>query len=201
MTATRPLLAAGLSTLALLGQAPPASRPGGAPAAPVQAAQGLRPAEAFQARIGQPVGEVQFTDLDGKVWSLSALRGKVVYLNVWFTGCPPCVMEIPDLNAVHARFGSHPDLVMLALAYDDEPKVRAFLKTRPFQFPVACIPFPALKLLAMSGSSVAYPTHLILDREGNLAVASTGRSEQISRELAFSLSQVLETQAGPSTGR
>jgi thiol-disulfide isomerase/thioredoxin len=201
MISIRHLLAAGLSTLALLGQAPPASKSEGAPAAPVQAPQGLRPAEGFQARIGQPVGEVQFTDLAGKAWSLSALRGKVVYLNVWFTGCPPCVKEIPDLNALHDRLGSHPDLVMLALAYDDELKVREFLKTRPFQFPVACIPFAALKQLAMSGSSVAFPTHLILDRQGNLAVASTGGSSQISQQLAFSLSQVLGAQAGPSTGR
>jgi len=111
------------------------------------------------------------------------------------------VKEIPDLNALHARLGSHPDLVMLALAYDDELKVREFLKTRPFQFPVVCIPFAALKQLAMSGSSVAFPTHLILDRQGNLAVASTGGSPQISQQLAFSLSQVLEAQAGPPTGR
>ncbi|WP_243316891.1 TlpA family protein disulfide reductase [Geothrix paludis] len=201
MTSARLLLAAALSTLALLGQAPPASKPEGASAPTVQAPQGLRPAEAFKARIGQPVADVQFSDLEGKAWSLAALRGKVVYLNVWFTGCPPCVKEIPDLNALHAKLGSHPDLVMLALAYDDESKVRAFLKTRPFQFPVACIPFAALKQLAMSGSSVAFPTHLILDRQGNLAVASTGGSEQISRDLAFSLGQVLGAPASPSTGR
>jgi peroxiredoxin len=201
MTSTRLLLAAGLSTLALLGQAPPASTPAGASVATVQAPQGLRTADGFKARIGQPVADVQFADLQGKAWSLSALRGKVVYLNVWFTGCPPCVKEIPDLNAIHAQFGSHPDLVMLALAYDDESKVREFLKTRPFQFPVACIPFAALKQLAMSGSSVAFPTHLILDRQGNLAVASTGGSGQISRDLAFSLGQVLGTSASPSAGR
>ncbi|WP_257312196.1 TlpA family protein disulfide reductase [Geothrix fuzhouensis] len=201
MTSTRLLLAAGLSTLGLLGQAPAASKPEGASAATAQAPQGLRSAEALEARIGQPVADVQFADLEGKAWSLSALRGKVVYLNVWFTGCPPCVKEIPDLNALHARFGSHPDLVMLALTYDDESKVREFLKTRPFQFPVACIPFAALKQLAMSGSSVVFPTHLILDRQGNLAVASTGGSEQISRNLAFSLGQVLGAPASPSAGR
>lgn len=185
----------------LLAQAPPASAPKPAPVEAAPAPQGLRPAEAFKARIGQPVPEVAFTDLEGRAWSLGALRGKVVYLNVWFTGCPPCVKEIPDLNALHARFGANPDLVMLALAYDDEAKVRAFLKTRPFQFPVACIPFAALKQLAMSGSTVAFPTHLILDRQGNLAVASTGGSDQISRDLAYSLGQVLGTPAGSSVGR
>ena len=153
---------------------------------------GLLPAESFSSWTGQPAAAVIFRDLQGKEWSTSALIGKVVYLNFWFTGCAPCVKEIPALNALHAKLSSNPDLIMLSLAYDDESKLRDFLKRSPITFPVACISFEVLKKLAMPTSSIGFPTHIIIDREGNLLIASTGGSEQVSKDLEYSLTQALK---------
>ena len=157
-----------------------------------KAQPGLFPSESFSTWIAKPVAEVGFKDLQGNKWSISSLRGKVVYLNFWFTGCAPCVKEIPDLNAIHAKFADNPDLVMLSLAYDDESKLRDFLKKSPINFPVACIPFEVLKKLAMPTSSIGFPTHLIIDRTGNLIIASSGGSSQISKDLESSLNQALK---------
>ena len=81
---------------------------------------------------------------------------------------------------------------MLSLAYDDESKLRDFLKRSPITFPVACISFEVLKKLAMPTSSIGFPTHIIIDREGNLLIASTGGSEQVSKDLEYSLTQALK---------
>ena len=75
------------------------------------------------------------TDLEGHKWTRTALIGKVVVVNFWATWCPPCRKEMPDLDALYKKFRGQ-GLVVLAISDEDEPKVRAFLKTRPVSYPV-----------------------------------------------------------------
>ncbi len=42
-------------------------------------------------RVGQPLSDFTLPDLQGNRVQLSALRGKVVFINIWATWCPPCV--------------------------------------------------------------------------------------------------------------
>lgn len=39
----------------------------------------------------------QVSDLSGKPFNLSELKGKPIFLNVWATWCPPCVAEMPSI--------------------------------------------------------------------------------------------------------
>lgn len=75
------------------------------------------------------------TDLKGKTWTRTALIGKVVVVNFWATWCPPCRKEMPDLDALYKKFRGQ-GLVVLAISDEKEPKVRAFLKTKPVSYPV-----------------------------------------------------------------
>lgn len=42
--------------------------------------------------------EFEFIDIDGNTVSLKDLRGKIVYIDIWSTGCAPCMAEIPYLK-------------------------------------------------------------------------------------------------------
>ena len=54
--------------------------------------------ENLDALLNKPAPDFTLKDLTGKKWRLSQLKGKTVVLNFWFTTCPPCIQEIPDLN-------------------------------------------------------------------------------------------------------
>jgi thiol-disulfide isomerase/thioredoxin len=65
-------------------------------------------------------------DLHGKSVTLSKLRGKVVVINFWATWCPPCRLEMPDLDAVYMRYQSQ-GLVVLSISSEDAAKIGSFL--------------------------------------------------------------------------
>ena len=44
-----------------------------------------------------PASDFTLNDLDGNAWTLSEAADEVIVLNFWFTDCPPCRKEIPDL--------------------------------------------------------------------------------------------------------
>lgn len=63
------------------------------------AAGALPPAPA----VGHPAPDFTVTDVNGKTFKLSALRGTPVVLNFWATWCPPCRAELPELQAGSQR--------------------------------------------------------------------------------------------------
>ena len=62
-------------------------------------------AEAAEISEGVVAPDFAFTDLaTGKVMNLSDLRDKPVYLNFWATWCPPCVKELPHIQAKYEQY-------------------------------------------------------------------------------------------------
>ena len=80
-------------------------------------------------------------DLSGKAVRLAQFRGKVVFLNLWTTWCPPCREEMPAMQALATKLGGQ-DFVMLAVSEDDGgvPVVKQFVETMKLTFPVLVDP-------------------------------------------------------------
>jgi thiol-disulfide isomerase/thioredoxin len=52
-----------------------------------------------------PAASFSYPDVStGRSLALADLKGHVVLVNMWATWCPPCVREMPSLQALHAEF-------------------------------------------------------------------------------------------------
>ncbi len=112
------------------------------------------------ARVGSTEFEVK--TLDGKDLRLSHLSGKLVVLNFWYIDCPPCVAEIPHLNALVAKHSGE-DIVFIGCALDQREDLLTFLSGHPFSYQIVASCSP---LWAQFQISTA-PTHIIFDRSGH----------------------------------
>src|SRR5271169_2002056 len=76
---------------------------------------------------GKLAADFNLTDLGGNPISLSSLRGKVVFLNIWATWCGPCREEMPSIETLYEEFNKDPDFVMLAVSQDSGDRGSAVL--------------------------------------------------------------------------
>src|SRR5450631_134220 len=112
--------------------------------------------------------EFTLKDLSGKTWTFSELRGKVVLVNFWATWCPPCRKEMPDLEALYARFSSK-GLVVLGISDEEAAKVEPFIHERRVSFPVLLDPVRKVnEMFVVEG----IPKSFVYDLEGKLVAQS-----------------------------
>jgi len=124
--------------------------------------------------------------LDEQRIDSDSLKGKVVVLNFWHTGCAPCRMEIPVLNRLVKEFDEG-DVVFIAMALDDPETTKSFLMKHQFDYEVV----PGAGHIASQFAVRAYPTHIIIDRGGRLDMKLTGASEDIDRRLSTVITRLL----------
>ena len=67
---------------------------------------------------GQPAVPFTFKDITGKKVSLSDLKGKYVYIDVWATWCGPCNAEIPHLKKLEEEFEGR-NICFVSISCDD----------------------------------------------------------------------------------
>jgi cytochrome c biogenesis protein CcmG, thiol:disulfide interchange protein DsbE len=141
-----------------------------------QIAAESRPAD--DAAAPSPAPDFELTASDGRVVRLKDLRGKVVLLNFWATWCPPCKAEMPDLNALHRKYGAERDFVVLGVNdMESAADVAAFAQQEGITFPL--LPDPDGRVIKDLFDVRYLPTSMIIDRDGNIRDTWRG---QIARE-------------------
>ncbi|MBP7416424.1 MAG: TlpA disulfide reductase family protein [Pyrinomonadaceae bacterium] len=135
-------------------------------------------------------------DMAGQKVDTTALKGKVVVLNLWFINCPNCVEEIKLLNALVDQYIDNKDVVFLGVAASRKPDLEKFLVKNPFKYTV--IPNGSMIIISKFGDagkngelSVPFPMHYVLDRDGKIVTKVQGIKgiEAVKAELTKQLAK------------
>ena len=63
--------------------------------------------------------DFNYENVDGKKISLSDLKGKYVYIDVWATWCGPCIKQVPYLKKLEERYHNK-NIVFVSISVDKE---------------------------------------------------------------------------------
>ncbi|WP_346231576.1 TlpA disulfide reductase family protein [Parafrigoribacterium mesophilum] len=122
---------------------------------------------------------VQFASAveDGSAVASHDYEGKVLVLNFWYAGCPPCRAEARDLQKIYEDFAPE-GVDFLGVNVRDQPATaRAFERTFGITYPSAIDGDDGTMQLAFTGvvAPSAVPTTLVLDKQGRVASRILGR--------------------------
>ena len=111
----------------------------------------LQPA-ASQAKDVQAFWQKSFDDLNGSPVTMASLRGRPLLVNFWATWCPPCVQELPMIEAFWRQHTANGVQVM-AFAIDQPSAVRAFVARQGLSMPVALAGLEGTQLAKSLGNA------------------------------------------------
>jgi thiol-disulfide isomerase/thioredoxin len=117
----------------------------------------------------------RFDSPAGAPLALQAWQGRPLLVNFWATWCPPCVEELPLLNAFY-REQSGKGWQVLGLAVDQPAAVRRFLDKLPLAFPVGMAGLAGTELARSLGNpSGGLPYSVVFDRQGQVTHRKIGK--------------------------
>lgn len=113
----------------------------------------------------EPAPDFDLPLVGGGTVSLRALRGKTVLIDFWATWCPPCVLEVAELNAVQTTYAGT-DVHVLAISIDSLAlaEIEKWTHERGVLYPVALADVD----LANTYGADAFPFHVLVGPDGRL---------------------------------
>ncbi len=123
--------------------------------------------------VGPAAFDWTIRTLDGALVPFDAFRGRVVFLNVWASWCPPCVAELASIGRLRdALAGS--DVAFVLVSPENPAPVRRFLSAYGYGgLPVYLERDPIPEAYGLK----ALPTTYILDRNGAIVLRHRGAAD------------------------
>jgi peroxiredoxin len=146
--------------------------------------------------VGKPAPQFSARGLDGRSFRLSDLQGKVVLLDFWAVGCPPCRIEMPELQKLQRKYAAQGLRVIGVTQMDPTAQqARAALKELGVTYPALLDPG---ERIGKRYELEAHPTTVLIDRRGIIRKVNTGYLKGEEKEIEAAIRALL---AAPATRR
>ena len=144
--------------------------------------EGLQAKEEIKKQIeaGKPAPDFTLTDIEGKPFSLSSLRGKYVVLDFWGSWCGWCIKGMPDMKKYYQKYRQHLEIVGIDCRDTEEKWKKAVQK---HELPWLHVRNDETKDVTLQYAIEGYPTKIIIDPEGRIAKVVVGEDPDFYKYL------------------
>ncbi len=131
----------------------------------------------------------EIPSLEEKPVTLADFRGKLLLLNFWATWCPPCVREMPSMEALYQKYKGR-NFEVLAISLDEKGAavVRPFVKRLKLTFPIG---LDGKSEVSARYGARSLPSSFLIDPDGRVIAAAKGERDWFSPEAQSYLEELL----------
>lgn len=114
---------------------------------------------------GMEVPDFRVYNLEGKAFTKSNFKGKIIVVNFWASWCPPCIEEMPLFVEIKKRYQESGIELVLANVGENVDDIRNFIDKN--KFAISVYRDPNKEASRMFGT-YKYPETYIIDQDGIL---------------------------------
>ena len=139
---------------------------------------------------GQTAPDFKVMSLDGELFKLSDMKGKVVLVNFFATWCGPCMKELPELEKqVWPRFKDK-NFKQISIGREHSiSELKKFQSKKKFSFPIAADP---KREIYSKYAEKFIPRNYIINKEGKIIFQAKGFSQKELNEMMKIIEKALK---------
>ena len=130
----------------------------------------------YSPKAGELFPQFSEKDMDGRTWTNDSVRGHVIVLNLWYSGCGPCRAEMPELSTWKEKF---PNVMFFSATYHDAEIVKRITDKHHFTWTHLV---EAKDMMSWIGTE-GFPLTIVVDKKGIVRHAVHGTNETKREEL------------------
>ena len=139
----------------------------------------------YSPKVGELFPHFSEIDMEGRIWTTDSVKGRVMVLNLWYSGCGPCRAEMPILSEWKEQL---PDVMFFSATYHDAETAKRITDKHHFTWTHLV---EAKDMMAWIGTE-GFPLTIVIDKKGIVRHAVHGTNETKREEL---LAKIKEAEA------
>lgn len=122
----------------------------------------------------------------GDTLNMVELKGKTVFLNIWATWCPPCIAEMPNIDALYQDYKDHDHVAFVMISKDQNfQKATQWIEKKEMDLPI----YELLSPLPQLYETGYIPSTFVISPDEKIVVRSTGMANYNTKDFRRLLDQ------------
>lgn len=141
----------------------------------------------YSPKVGEPFPAFTEKDMDGRIWTNADVKGKVMVLNLWYSGCGPCRAEMPELSTWKEQL---PDVMFFSATFHDAETAKRITDKHHFTWTHLV---EARDMLAWIGHN-GFPLTIVVDKHGIVRYSVNGTNKTKRAQLLAKIKEASDEQ-------